>query len=251
LLKAPGLNEQQSQADHPHGALPQIPGGWVQRDVTVSDRVFQITVPHDPDAFLDDETVLARSRSEDYMPYWPYLWPAAVDMARVVFQQAWPQGQRALEIGSGIGLVGLAAASQGLRVTFSDYDSTAVQLAHHNAVTNGFTDSDSILLDWRTPDVSPFPIILGCDVLYETKDHPMILEFLMTVLEPDGVCWLGDPGRQHAPAFCDLARGADFSIEVLNGQGQPIVQQSARGLFRVGEFRMMVLRRGNVSIAEV
>jgi 2-polyprenyl-3-methyl-5-hydroxy-6-metoxy-1,4-benzoquinol methylase len=109
--------------------LPQIPGGWTTRDIEICGRTFHITLPTSPDAFLDDASVLAESRRNDYMPYWPYLWPASLPMSEAVVREGWEPGTEILEIGAGIGFVGLVALSCGHQVTFTDYRAEAVDLA--------------------------------------------------------------------------------------------------------------------------
>jgi predicted nicotinamide N-methyase len=92
--------------------LPEIPGGWAAREIVVDRRNFRLTLPASPDAFLDDPAVRAASERDDYMPYWPYLWPAALSMAEAVARADWPAGTEVLEIGAGIGFVGLVALSR-------------------------------------------------------------------------------------------------------------------------------------------
>ena len=218
--------------------LPEIPGGWTVQEIDVEGCTLRITLPAAPDAFLDDTDVLAASRRDDYMPYWPYLWSAANSMAKMVARAGWPPGTRVLEIGAGIGLVGLAALSRGLRVTFSDYQQTAVELGVHNARQNGFGDAEGILLDWREPPSQRFPVILGCDVVYETRSHKPILDFVDSVLSEGGICWFGDPGRQHARAFIDQARERHFSVDLRDETGRRLREP------HVGKFQLILLGKG-------
>lgn len=106
--------------------LPEIPGGWTSQTINLGPRSIQLTLPAVPDDFLDDPNVLKASRESDYMPYWAYLWPASTAMARLILSESWPEGTRALEIGCGVGLTGVAGLAAGLDLTFSDYDSTSV-----------------------------------------------------------------------------------------------------------------------------
>jgi hypothetical protein len=99
-----------------------------------------------------------------------------------VVAAGWSPGTPVLEIGAGIGLVGLAALSCGLKVTFSDYDPPAVALALRNARDNGLTDAEGMHLDWRQPPPLRFPVILGCDVIYEVRNHAPILDLLGRML---------------------------------------------------------------------
>lgn len=218
------------------GELPEIPGGWTLREMTVASHRFRLTLPDAPDDFLDDPRVHAAHRHDGFMPYWPYLWPAARTMAQAMLTTSWPSGRPTLEIGCGTGLVGLAALAGGMRVTFSDYDPTAVMLAVHNARQNGFA-AEGLCIDWRQPPPRQVPLIFGCDVIYEISDHPAVLNLLQTMLTPDGICWIGDPGRRTAGRFVDLARRRGFGVQLQNETGRRL----SKG--QTGRFHIIVLRR--------
>ena len=237
--------------------FPQIPGGWTQRAVKVGSRNFVLTLPESPDAFLDDPQVHRANRESDYMPYWSYLWPASVLMAGLVLEsrltaEAGP-GARTLEIGAGIGLVGIAGLAAGLQVTFSDYDQTAVCLARNNAVQNRFPEPSAVKFDWKDVEetgLDPFPVILGCDVIYETKTHSQVLNVLDRLLVRDGVCWLGDPGRSRLPEFAQLAESRGYRVEVCDQKGAEVPRGTScrekllsDSRFVLNSFRLLRLRR--------
>ncbi len=214
--------------------LPEIPGGWSTRRVDVGWREFELALPAVPDKFLDDPAVLEANRRDDYMPYWSSLWPAAAPMSRVLPTAAWERGTRMLELGSGIGLVGLAALACGWDVTFSDYDELSLLLCRHNAERNGFPGAKTFWLDWRRPAGPQFPVILGCEVIYEAKLHEPVLDVIQALLAPRGCCWLADPGRSQAPRFYEQALARGFRVVVRDeaGRARPTV---TRGDFQVFE----------------
>ena len=138
-------------------ALSQLPGlpalscGWVLRCYSLEGSELKLMVPHQPDALLDDPAVRAANVDDDYMPYWAYLWPAAILMGQSILNSGWPAGTRVLEVGCGVGFVGLSALAAGCHVSLTDYDAVAVEVARHNADLNGFTNYRAFPLDWRTP----------------------------------------------------------------------------------------------------
>jgi predicted nicotinamide N-methyase len=217
--------------------LPDIPGGWTTREIVVAGRSFHLTLPASPDAFLDDPAVRAASECDDYMPYWPYLWPAALPMAEAVARADWRAGTDMLEIGAGIGFVGLVALSRGCDVMFTDYQQPAVDLALHNARQNGFESVRGEVLDWRSPGDRRYSVILGCDVLYETRNHQPILELLDQMLAPGGSAWFGDAGRQHAEAFVNRVPRSKYALCLRDELGQELSQP------RVGKFQLITLKR--------
>jgi predicted nicotinamide N-methyase len=214
-----------------------IPGGWTTRTVAVGDRRFCVTLPARPDAFLGDPAVLAAHDRTGYMPYWPYLWPAALSMARMVLEAPWEPGASVLELGAGIGLVGLAALARGDRVTFNDSQSEAVELALWNARQNGFERAQGACFDWRKPPVRSFSVILGCEVVYEIANHGPLLDVVESMLAAGGIAWFGDPCRQHAPAFIDEANRRGFAVDVVDECGRPMEN------VRAGRFQLIQLAK--------
>ena len=213
--------------------LPAIPGDWTTREIVVKGKTYRLTLPAQPDAFLEDPDVLAAHERDDYMPYWSYLWPAAHAMASAVARHRWPAGTEVLEIGAGVGLVGLVALAHGLDVTISDYDQTAVDVALYNARLNGFPEAKGLCLDWRDPPRRRYSLSLGCDVVYELRNHEPILGLIETMLAEGGTCWLGDGGRQVAAQFIDSARRRGFHVELQDEAGQTLAEP------HVGRFQLI------------
>lgn len=202
--------------------LPEIPFGWTETEFRVMDRSFRLMVPFRPDSLLDSPEVLAANVRDDYMPYWAYLWPAALQIAESMLQNPWPGKTRILELGCGLGLVGIAALEAGYQVSLTDYDINAITTARMNAALNGFPDADAFVLDWRTPPEMTYPVIIGCDVTYESRNHAPLLDLIDRMLEPDGFCWIADGGRNAAPAFVELARIRGYSVEIRDHEGKEI-----------------------------
>jgi len=208
----------------PTTSLPPVPGGWTTQSIDLGWSTIELTLPAVPDKFLDDPDVLEANRRDDYMPYWSYLWPASGPMAKALIHADWPSGTPILELGSGIGLVGLAALARGWDVTFSDYDETSLELCRQNALRNHLPEPTLLKLDWRQPAAQQFPVILGCEVIYERRNHEPILDLLDQMLAPGGVCWIGDPGRTQAPRFLDSAAARNWQITLLDRDGQELAE---------------------------
>jgi predicted nicotinamide N-methyase len=216
--------------------LPPMAGGWTRRAIDLDWSVVTLAVPNDPDSLLADEEVLEANRRDDYMPYWASLWPAASEMARALQHARWPRGTQVLEVGCGLGLVGIAGLLRDWDVTLSDYEAQAIRAAAVNAEANGFPHARTAVLDWRHPPPQQYPGILACDVLYEPRNHAPILRLLEAMLTPDGCAWIGEPGRTPASQFHHAATDAGFGVTVRNAEGQ---RQSfpARGQFQILELR--------------
>ena len=226
--------------------LPQIPGGWMSQSIDLGSRTIELTLPAVPDDFLDDPNVQQANRDTDYMPYWAYLWPASTAMAKLILNEPWRPSLRALEIGCGVGLTGIAGLAAGLAVTFSDYDSTSVESALRNAALNGFRNAAGQVIDWRqldTIELTRFELIIGCEVVYETGNHGLVLDVLDHLLTDDGVCWIGDPGRHSCQNFCQLAMQRGYRIDLRDTAGLLVPLQDGQLDLRMNEFRLLVLTR--------
>lgn len=221
----------------PPDELPPVAGGWTERSWTIAGRTMTLVLPAKPDALLDDADVLVAHERDGYMPYWAYLWPASLPMAEAIFKQPWPTNTAVLELGAGVGFVGLAAALAGYRTTITDYDPTAVQLTLFNARRMELPSVTGQVLDWRHPTGECFSVVIGCELLYEDRNHELLLNVLQARLVPGGVAWFGDGGRVRAERFIDLARAAGFILTLRDEQGAELTSP------RAGRYQLLELRR--------
>jgi predicted nicotinamide N-methyase len=212
---------------------------------TVPERVIDLVAPVNPDAFLDDPAVRQRYQADNYMPYWPIIWPAGLLLAaKILTDSATPPrppegGGRVLDMGCGLGLAGIAAALVGWQVTFTDYDRQAVHFAAHNARRNGVPAERlrAVYMDWRQPLEEEFSFIIASDVLYERRLHALLLSALGKLLAPGGTAWIADPQRTSAEDFPLHAVAAGFKVAMENLEGL-----AATGGKQVAQ--LYVVRRG-------
>jgi predicted nicotinamide N-methyase len=137
-------------------------------------------------------------------PYWSILWRSGLALAREVAGTEL-DGQRVIELGSGLGLPSLAAARSGAEVLAVDVAPEAIELLEANARRNGVR-LEAALADWSRPDPllerGPFDLVLGADVLYERQNTAPLLS-LLPRLAPEA--WIADPGRPAATSFLHQA----------------------------------------------
>lgn len=216
--------------------LPPIAGGWTEREWTIEGQTLRMTLPAVPDALLEDPEVHAAFDRDEYMPYWAFLWPAALKMVATILKTPWPAGAEVLEIGAGIGIVGLAGLARGLKVTISDYEPKAVELALFNARRNGFTQAEGMVLDWRSPPDRQFPLLWGCELLYEDRHHEPLLQLTRKVLTLDGVAWFVDGGRMRAERFCKLVPDYGLEVRLFDEDFKPLAAP------HVGRYQLLEVR---------
>jgi predicted nicotinamide N-methyase len=218
---------------HTPDGLADIPGGWTEREWEIEGHAFRLILPAAPDAFLEDAEVHAAFDRDEYMPYWAYLWPASIKMVAAVMRRDWPRQAEVLELGAGIGLVGLAGLARGLKVTFSDYESKAVDLALFNARRAGHSNAEGLVLDWRSPPQRQVPLIWGCDLLYEHRNHEPLLRLTKQMLAPGGTAWFADGGRMKAGQFWKLIPEHGLTCRMFDEAMQPLAAP------RVGRYQLI------------
>ena len=142
-------------------------------------------------------------KSDERMPYFATLWPSAESLCNAILDGPSWQGLRVLDLGCGIGAVGLAAAFRQARVSLLDWEPRAIEIARFSAKALGLGLEFALAGDWRDEDLAlpKFDRILGADVLYEDRNVPAVAQFLQRFLKPSGQAWIADPGRQCAAAF--------------------------------------------------
>ncbi|MGC8625094.1 MAG: class I SAM-dependent methyltransferase [Phycisphaerae bacterium] len=214
-----------------------------------------IIAPADPDSLLDDPTVEARYKKDQYLPYWPVIWPSSLMLAEHILDgmdspPCLPGGHsaappHAIELGCGLGIAGIAAAQRGWHVTFTDYDPEAIAFAAFNASCNNIPPNRVAAqhMDWRWPMDAQFDWIIASDVLYERRLHSILLDAINHLLTPTGVCWISDPRRNSAADFPPAAveRGFHIANSVLKWTGPVGVNSDADLLILHRVQRPMVL----------
>jgi predicted nicotinamide N-methyase len=208
----------------------------MHRLTTPSGRSIELLAPVDPDALLDDPIVEQRYKADNYLPYWPIIWPSGLMMAERILTEtgsppAAPGGDawmreadygRVIDLGCGLGTAGIAAGLRGWHVTFTDYDPEAVEFAAHNARHNGVPAERirAVHMDWRTPLPEQFPWLLASDVLYERRLHPLLLDAVDKLLAPGGAAWVSDPQRTSAEDFPLHAVERGYRVTTVNLEGE-------------------------------
>jgi predicted nicotinamide N-methyase len=230
------MNAEQTPASFP---LPETPwdalGPAIREKVLVEGREFFIERPSESDRLLDHPFVTSAFAKDEYMPYWADLWPAARMLAKVIVRESWTPGLSALEIGCGLGLPGIVALAQGLRVTFSDYDATALRFAESNARLNGYEDFQLLQMDWRSPPAElRFPVVLASDLIYELRNVAPLVAIIKHVLQPDGVCLLTDQDRIPSQSLRETltAEGMAFTTQIVRA-GEPGGRRVKGTLYRI------------------
>jgi predicted nicotinamide N-methyase len=182
----------------------------VDADVEIGARHFTLLRPRDAEALISEDDFARDER----LPYWADVWPSSLVLAERLAAERPPAGATLLELGCGLGVVALAAASAGFDVTVSDYYEDALDFARVNLARAG-QPVRARLLDWRAlPDDLPrHALVVASDVLYEKPYAQLVADVLARTVAPAGRAIVADPGRLAAPDFALAARRAGFAID--------------------------------------
>jgi predicted nicotinamide N-methyase len=180
-----------------------LPGGaasdLVEQTLRLGGHTVRLLRPRSGDALLD-EVLAEDDPADDRLPFWAELWPSgsALAAAVAVLDLA---GRRVLELGCGLGLVGVAAAMAGADVLAADQSAEAIAFTTVNAERNGVAVR-AVRCAFERPEallaVAPWDLVLAADVLYEPKTVPVLVDLLPRL---GHAVWLADPGRPREPDF--------------------------------------------------
>ncbi|NNH33646.1 methyltransferase, partial [Rhizobium sp. SEMIA 4085] len=168
---------------------------------------------------------LARlGRSGSTAPYWAYHWAGGAVLARhILFQPQTVSDRHVLDLGSGSGLVAIAAANAGAaHVTAIDIDIHAIAAIDLNAATNG-TKIETLQADILDASPPACDVILAGDVFYDARLASRVLPFLARCRAGGIDVLIGDPGRAPLPRerlrLVTTYAVADFGTEMENVSG--------------------------------
>jgi predicted nicotinamide N-methyase len=153
--------------------------------------------------------------ADERIPYWAELWPSAVGLAtHLVKNRLLIEGKTVLEIGGGLGLPALVAASLGASVSATDYLQDAVDFARKNAEINQITNINFKTFDWRkAKGYERFDVLLASDVAYERSQFEHLQNAFTHLVKPGGLILLSEPNRYIAEPFIDGLIKSGYSLE--------------------------------------
>ena len=153
-------------------------------------------------------------------PYWAYVWGGGAALVRhLETVPGLVAGQRVLDLGSGSGLVAIAAARAGAAsILASELDPIGCAALALNAEANGvdLTIIEGNLLEGAPPDVD---VVLVGDLFYEEGLAARTYGFLERCRQANIVVVIGDPFRRSLPVS-RLVLAAEYEVPDF-GEAEP------------------------------
>ena len=162
--------------------------------------------------------------AEDLCPYFGILWPAAEGLAHYLSDHPeLVKGKSVLELGCGLGLPSLVASHLGGNVLATDYhpdvEEYFLRNCRHSSVTCSYQR-----LNWREESLDKFDVVIGSDVLYESKHASEVAQGLLRFVKKGGTIVLSDPGRAYLQKFVNAMNeeGAREEMSLVSVENKDI-----------------------------
>ncbi|SHN69604.1 class I SAM-dependent methyltransferase [Desulfovibrio litoralis] len=169
--------------------------------------------------------------SDERIPYWTELWPASLVLSDWLKQNSERiKNTNCLDLGCGLGLTALVAASCKANVIGMDYEKEALIYAKKNAIENGLDTVTWTAMDWRYPAVKKQSLdyLWGGDIMYERRFVQPVLDFLSYSLKPNAKAWLAEPSREEIFAlFRHSLDRAGWQYKIVHTQKIPAIYAQA------------------------
>ncbi len=164
--------------------------------ITINGKSFQFFVPSTLEPFMNTED------PHHHFPLWAKIWEASLVLAEELAQLRPDPQKQLLEIGAGLGTVGIIASFFGHQVTITEYDDYALAFAQANAHLNQVSPVSIQKLDWHDPQLKgQFHLIFGSEIVYKEQDYQPLLALFQRYLRPKCHIVLADGLRRTSLAF--------------------------------------------------
>jgi predicted nicotinamide N-methyase len=194
------------------------------REVSVLHRQALVT-------WLEEQIYLS---SDEPRQYGTVLWPSSIALALEIGERAAEfHGRRVLELGAGVGLAGIAAASVGAKVMQTDRDEDALAFCRDNAMRNGVAPEQRAA-DWSAwSEGDRYDWIIAADILYRETLHAQLRAIFAGNLTPAGRVLVADPLRSASVRLLQAMEREGWSVRMTRytiGEGE---DARAIGVFEV------------------
>ncbi len=194
----------------------------VTKSKKIADKVFVVEAIRDLDEAIDIICAAMTPEeqldpfAEDLCPYFGILWEASIGLSEYLgVHPELIKNKSVLELGCGLGLPAIVAAHLGGSVLATDFhpdvEEYFLRNCRHSSVTCRYER-----LNWREQEqeVGKFDVVIGSDVLYESKHPHEVAQGLVRFVKPGGVILLSDPGRSYLLPFIKAMKSMGLHEEM-------------------------------------
>lgn len=154
--------------------------------------------------------------AEDLCPYFGILWPAAEALSIYLNDHSeLIKSKSVLELGCGLGYPSLVATQVGAKVMATDFHPDVEEYFQRNCRHSSLM-CDYQRLNWREDkrDIGLYDVVMGSDVLYESKHASEVAQGLIRFLKPGGKILLSDPGRPYLQPFVTAMKQSGYQDQM-------------------------------------
>jgi predicted nicotinamide N-methyase len=144
-------------------------------------------------------TEITLAQSQLPPPYWAFAWAGGQALARHILDRPdLVRGRTVLDFGAGSGVVAIASAMAGGRVTAAEIDPFAAAAIALNAALNKVEIAIE-RADVIGRETAPWQTVLAGDMCYERPLAERLTRWLRALAARGVTVLLGDPGRAYLP----------------------------------------------------
>lgn len=201
----------------------QVKYPTVTRKKKIGNKVYVVEAIRDLDEAIDliCEAMTPEEQldpfAEDLCPYFGILWPAAEGLAEYLDENPnLVRNKTVLELGCGLGLPSLVASHLGGKVLATDFHPDVEEYFLRNC-RHSSVECNYQRLNWREENVAEkFDVVIGSDVLYESKHPKEVAQGLLRFVKKGGTVILSDPGRSYLQQFLNAMNELGVKEEMLS-----------------------------------
>ncbi len=181
--------------------------------IRIGDKRLELLTVENIEPFIRDLEEKGNEALKSF-PYWVKVWEASLILASHIIDEGLDPGKTVLELGAGMGVVGLFLAAYGHPVTLTDFNADALALMKKNAERNGLTSVSIRKLDWNHPDLpGKYDIVCGAELVYRQPDIQPLLKTVRNAVQPEGTVYLAHNIRQISMIGFLAEAGNYFEID--------------------------------------
>jgi len=159
-------------------------------EITIRDKTLKIFLPAKLEEIFQGDPLLEVEK----FPFWARVWEASLVLADYI--ATIEPSKKILELGAGLGVPSLVAASLGHKVLATDYEKLPLEFIKLSAKENNLTIETQIL-DWKNPNLSEkFDLIIGSEVVFRKSLFKPLIELFKNYLEDNGEVILSHPSER-------------------------------------------------------